>query len=53
MTGHEDRISPAEASVYRCAPIADRPRAIDRYLDYFGGWSPHQIRIEWRAPRPR
>ena len=26
----------AESIVYLCALIADRPRAIDRYIDYFG-----------------
>jgi hypothetical protein len=28
---------PAESILYLCALIADRPRAIDRYIDYFGG----------------
>jgi hypothetical protein len=26
----------AESIIYLCALIADRPRAIDRYIDYFG-----------------
>jgi hypothetical protein len=26
----------AESIIYVCALIADRPRAIDRYIDYFG-----------------
>ena len=26
----------AESILYVCALIADRPRAIDRYIDYFG-----------------
>jgi len=27
----------ADSIVYLCALLADRPRPIDRYLDYFGG----------------
>jgi hypothetical protein len=27
----------AGSIVYLCALLADRPRLIDRYLDYFGG----------------
>jgi hypothetical protein len=30
----------AESIVYLCALIADRPRAIDRYIDYFGETRP-------------
>lgn len=30
----------AESIVYVCALIADQPRAIDRYIDYFGQTSP-------------
>ena len=26
----------ADSIVYLCALIADQPRAIDRYIDYFG-----------------
>ena len=26
----------AESIIYMCALIADQPRAIDRYIDYFG-----------------
>jgi len=26
----------AESIIYVCALIADQPRAIDRYIDYFG-----------------
>jgi hypothetical protein len=26
----------AESIIYLCALIADQPRAIDRYIDYFG-----------------
>jgi len=30
----------AESIIYLCALIADRPRAIDRYIDYFGETRP-------------
>ena len=30
------RVDLAESIFYLCALIADRPRAIDRYIDYFG-----------------
>jgi len=30
------RRSVAESIVYLCALIADQPRVIDRYIDYFG-----------------
>src|SRR5262245_21550050 len=30
----------AESIIYVCALIADRPRAIDRYIDYFGETRP-------------
>jgi hypothetical protein len=32
----EDRVELAKSIVYLCALIADQPRAIDRYIDYFG-----------------
>jgi hypothetical protein len=32
----ERRVDLAESIVYVCALIADQPRAIDRYIDYFG-----------------
>jgi hypothetical protein len=28
-----------ESIVYLCALLADRPRAIDSYIDYFGEWA--------------
>jgi len=31
------RVDLAESIVYLCALIANQPRAIDRYIDYFGG----------------
>jgi len=34
MIGH--RVELAEFILYLCALIADQPRAIDRYIDYFG-----------------
>jgi hypothetical protein len=30
------RVELAESILYVCALIADQPRAIDRYIDYFG-----------------
>jgi hypothetical protein len=30
----------AESIIYLCALIADRPRAVDRYIDYFGETRP-------------
>ena len=30
------RVDLAESILYLCALIADQPRAIDRYIDYFG-----------------
>jgi hypothetical protein len=30
----------ADSIIYLCALIADRPRAIDRYIDYFGETRP-------------
>ena len=30
------RVDLTESIVYLCALIADQPRAIDRYIDYFG-----------------
>ena len=30
----------AESIIYVCALIADRPRAVDRYIDYFGETRP-------------
>lgn len=30
------RVDLAESIIYLCALIADQPRAIDRYIDYFG-----------------
>lgn len=32
----EHRVELARSIVYLCALIADQPRAIDRYIDYFG-----------------
>jgi hypothetical protein len=32
----EYRVELAKSIVYLCALIADQPRAIDRYIDYFG-----------------
>ena len=32
----EDRVELAKSIVYLCALITDQPRAIDRYIDYFG-----------------
>jgi hypothetical protein len=29
----------ADSIVYLCALLADRPRTIDDYIDYFGGWA--------------
>jgi hypothetical protein len=37
----------ADSIVYLCALIADQPRAIDRYIDYFG-----EGRIRRAARRP-
>ena len=34
----------AESIIYLCALIADRPRAIDRYIDYFGETRPRRRR---------
>ena len=32
----EDRVELARSIVYLCALIADQPRTIDRFIDYFG-----------------
>lgn len=29
----------ADSIVYLCTLLADRPRTIDDYIDYFGGWA--------------
>ncbi len=39
--GGEPAVDPlAESIIYVCALIADRPRAIDRHIDYFGDTRP-------------
>ena len=46
----------AESIMYVCALIADQPRAIDRYIDYFGETRPARrvptLQAILTAPRP-
>ena len=37
ITSHAPMLDLAESIVYLAALVAGRPRAIDRYIDYFGG----------------
>jgi len=44
----------AESIVYVCSLIGDRPRAIDRYIDYFGeGASASLFFVTRRIPAAR
>jgi hypothetical protein len=47
----------SDSIVYLCALLADRPRLIDRYIDYFGAtprYVPrHGILREMRISRPK
>jgi len=51
----EQRIvaSLAESIMYVCALIADQPRAIDRYIDYFGETRPARRVAPLQAAAPR
>ncbi len=41
----------AESIVYVCALLADRPRLIDRYIDYFGETPQCTRDAAMRSPR--
>ena len=42
----------ADSIVYLCSLLADRPRGIDRYLDYFGETPRHAADAGTRSTRP-
>jgi len=37
ITSHAPMLDLAESILYLAAFVADQPRPIDRYIDYFGG----------------
>jgi len=37
ITSHAPMLDLAESILYLAALVADQPRPIDRYIDYFGG----------------
>jgi len=37
ITSHAPTLDLAESILYLAALVADQPRPIDRYIDYFGG----------------
>jgi hypothetical protein len=42
-----------DSILYLSSLIADQPRSIDRYIDYFGGGTPEEFRARtaWRHRR--
>ena len=42
----------ADSIVYLCALLADRPRLIDRYIDYFGETHNVPETLAWRPRKP-
>jgi len=46
MTNHGPMLDFVGSILYRAALLGDQPRAIDRYIDYFGGGAERAARSE-------
>ena len=50
MTSHAPMLDFAGSILYLAALLADQPRAIDHYIDYFGGGTERAKRSESTLP---